>query len=79
MERITKKVFEFNDMGGGGEHKTEYDFIYVEAIDEEEARNKFEGELEIDSYSVTCDCCGNDWWVDEAREIETEGKILFIR
>jgi hypothetical protein len=75
---INKTVYEFRDTGSGGEYKTEYDYIYVSAFTEDEAYEKFEMELGIDPFQVSCDCCGNDFSVMEAYEIETEGKVLYI-
>ncbi len=51
---------EFMDMNSGGGQKLDWDYIYIEA-DEEEARSIFYAKFERNPNRVTCTCCGPDY------------------
>lgn len=62
------KWFRFWDMYSGGYSKTDYSTIYVKAETEDKAIGIFESKTGLDAYNVTCDCCGNDFAIDEITE-----------
>lgn len=75
--------FRFMDMHGGGDARTKYDYVYVQATDEDEAVKAFQGYLHVNPYNVTCKCCGEDYSIhekgitlDEASKYERRGHTL---
>jgi len=60
----------FFDMSSGGREKEEYTTITVN-LPEEEAVKWFEEKFGHHPYNVTCNCCGEDYSVSEAKELET--------
>lgn len=55
----------FMDMHSGGGQKLDWSHIYIEAP-EDEARRVFYAKFGRNPDNVTCDCCGNDYTVDES-------------
>ena len=65
-----KKWTRFMDMHSGGETKIPpYEYIYIEAAGEE-ARKIFRQRFGRDPDNVTCECCGEDFSVDEDDSLE---------
>jgi len=54
----------FWDMASGGNEKEKYSLIYIEAP-QDEAVAMFESKFGHNPYNVTCECCGEDYAVDE--------------
>jgi hypothetical protein len=54
----------FWDMHSGGSLKTDYHHIYVQ-LPRAEAIDWFENRFERDPTWITCDCCGQDFAIDE--------------
>lgn len=60
----------FWDMSSGGSTKLKpYDMIYIQAT-EDNAIKIFEDIFDRDPYNVTCDCCGQDYSIDEYSSLE---------
>jgi len=66
------KWFRFWDMSSGGYEKTDYSMIFVKAKTQDEAVRIFEMETDLNPYDVTCECCGEDFAIDEVLEEEVE-------
>ena len=64
---------EFSDMYSGGERKLDYGTIYIEAS-EDEATRIFEDRFNRSPHNVTCECCGNDYWITEGDGPSEEDK-----
>jgi len=64
------KAFVFCDGHSGGYTKNDFEWCVVYAENEASARAKFKEKTECDSFAVTCECCGPDFWVDEYTEEE---------
>ena len=58
--------FQFHDMHSGGGLKTQWHHIFIEAPDEETACRIFTKRTDRDPRNVTCDCCGEDYSINEA-------------
>lgn len=62
--------YQFWDMHSGGSQKIEGGpQIYIEADSEEEAVSIFENRFGRDPYNVTCNCCGSDYSISEAKDL----------
>jgi len=59
----TLKWFSFMDMHSGGGRKTKFDYYYVEAPTEEQAKAIFTEKTGEDPDDVACDCCGANFSV----------------
>ena len=59
----------FSDMYSGGSKKTLYDYLYIEA-EQHAAVNAFTHIFGEHPYSVSCNCCGQDFSVREASTLE---------
>jgi hypothetical protein len=64
----------FMDMHSGGSCKikidgTEKQYIYIE-LPEDQAISYFERVFDRHPYNITCDCCGEDYSIDEAETLE---------
>jgi hypothetical protein len=62
---VKKKWTIFFDKCSGGSEKLGVCTIWIEAS-EREATDLFEQMFERDPHNVTCDCCGEDYFVSEA-------------
>lgn len=60
---------QFMDMHSGGGSKTDFEYIYIEA-DEEQATNVFGHMFDQHPSSVACHCCGNNFSVTCAETLE---------
>lgn len=60
----------FMDMLSGGYLKTKWEYVYIESNSRLEAEKIFEEKTDRFAYHETCDCCGNDYSVDEAQTLE---------
>ena len=58
------KWTQFWDMHSGGGQKAANHKIYIE-LPQEEAIAYFEKKFGLDPYHVTCDCCGEDYSIEE--------------
>ncbi len=58
--------FQFHDMHSGGGQKTRWARIYIEAATESDACAVFQSKTERDPHNVTCDCCGEDYSINES-------------
>lgn len=47
----------FYDMHSGGSPKSQFDYIFVEAA-EDDARDLVSEALSVDAWGIACDCCG---------------------
>lgn len=65
----------FFDMFSGGEQKTPYSYIFIEAP-KETAIQVFETLFKIDPYNITCNCCGEDFAIYEDESLETATTYL---
>ena len=64
-------VIYLDNYSGGGK-STDYERIIIEAVDEDEADKIFEKKFNYDPYSVSCECCGDDYsitWADTEEEL----------
>jgi hypothetical protein len=59
----------FMDMHSGGGCKLDWEYIYIEAP-EEEAIEVFSNKFGRDPEDVTCDCCGPDYCISEYDTLE---------
>lgn len=59
----------FMDMHSGGGSKEEWEYIYIEAP-EEEAKVIFYNKFGHNPDRVTCTCCGGDYSIDESETLE---------
>lgn len=60
----------FMDMHGGGYPKIDsIDYIYIEA-DQDQAELIFKDQFRIDPNSVSCECCGDDYLIQEYDSLE---------
>ncbi len=59
----------FWDMNSGGGQKLDWDKIYIEGPSDS-ARKIFQALFDRDPDNVTCDCCGNDYSIDEYDSLE---------
>src|SRR5438093_12532542 len=66
---ITMTWTRFMDMHSGGGLKLTWAYIYIEAP-EKEARSVFYSRFGRTADNVTCDCCGEDYSVDESETVE---------
>jgi hypothetical protein len=57
------KWFSFMDMHSGGGRKTKFEYYYVEAPTEEQARAIFTEKTGEDPDNVACPCCGQNFSV----------------
>ena len=65
-----KRCYQFMDMhSGGGTKVPPYENIYIDAYTELEAVEIFRNKLGRDPHDVTCECCGSDYSISEARDI----------
>lgn len=62
-------ITRFFDMSGGGTEKEDWAIITVN-LPEEEAIKWFEDKFDHHPYEVTCDCCGQDYWISEYETLE---------
>ena len=60
---------QFMDMHSGGGSKEAWEYIYIEAA-EEEARVIFYNRFGHNPERVTCTCCGDDYSVSESATLE---------
>lgn len=60
----------FMDMHSGGSRKEEWEYIYIEAF-EEEAKVIFYNRFGHDPEQVTCFCCGDDYSISESETLES--------
>lgn len=70
--RRENKWFSFFDISSGGQQKTEYQCIYIEAPTERAASKIFKKRFDRSPYWVTCECCGPDFSIDEVENIDKE-------
>jgi len=69
------KWFEFMDMhSGGGTKEKDYEYIFIEADDEEQARTIFYNLFEHRADDIACECCGENYEVFEVKKPEYKGK-----
>lgn len=68
----------FFDLSSGGQEKTPYTTIWIEAP-EEEAIEVFQEIFCLDPYNVTCECCGSDFSVWEAKPDFQNGEAIVSR
>jgi ribosomal protein S27E len=71
------------DMASGGNIKEKYEFIYIEAP-EEEAKIIFYNRFDHSPTRVSCTCCGEDYWIKSGEELsklehDNEKNVLIIR
>ena len=59
----------FMDMHSGGGCKEDWEYIYIEAP-EEDAKVIFTNRFGHDPENVTCDCCGDDYSILESETLE---------
>jgi len=59
----------FMDMHSGGGRKLAFEYVYIEAA-EDEAVRIFEADLDRDPRNVTCRCCGGDYSFNEEDSLE---------
>lgn len=64
------KVYRFMDRHSGGDQKTDYAYIYIDAYSEREAVEIFETETGRDPYDITCSCCGQYFNISEEVNIQ---------
>ena len=64
-------IVRFMDMHSGGELKTPYSHIYIEADSYEEALDIFKEKFDRNPYNVTCNCCGEDFSVSEEKDLKS--------
>jgi len=62
--------FHFADRNSGGDQRTEWSDIYVEADDERSAAAIFEARTGASAYGETCDCCGADFGISRGEDLE---------
>ena len=69
---------EFMDMSSGGNEKTEWGCIYIN-LPVNKAIEYFGDKFNIDPNNITCDCCGQDFWIEECDEPKQKsGYVLVI-
>lgn len=54
----------FGDMYSGGSKKTDHEYIVI-AAPREEAEVILEDKFGVDPYGCACECCGNDFHIQE--------------
>ena len=59
----------FMDMYSGGCRKSQWEYIYIEG-NEEDARAIFEERFGRNPDNITCNCCGEDYFVSEYETLE---------
>ncbi len=59
----------FMDMHSGGGRKLQWENVFINAP-KAEAIAIFEKRFDRDPYNITCDCCGEDYAVDEYPTLE---------
>ncbi len=59
----------FMDMHSGGGRKLDWEYIFIEAP-EEEAKIIFQNRFNRNPNRVTCTCCGSDYSIDESPTLE---------
>lgn len=60
---------QFMDMHSGGGSKEDWEYIYIEAP-EEEAKVIFYNRFDHNPERVTCTCCGDDYSISESNTLE---------
>lgn len=62
-------ITSFFDMSSGGSEKEDWTLITVN-LQESEAVEWFENEFNHSPHEVTCDCCGDDYFVNQWESLE---------
>lgn len=74
VERISLEAkpmwIRFWDMRSGGNLKTDFHIIFIEANTYEDAINIFENRFNIDPFNIACDCCDEDFSIDKYDTLE---------
>ena len=68
---------EFMDMSSGGSEKTKWGCIYIN-LPVNKAIEYFKDKFGIDPDHITCDCCGEDFWIEEVDEPKQKGDSVLV-
>jgi len=67
----------FMDMFSGGSQKEDWEYICV-TLPEKDAIEWFEEYFGHDPLEVTCECCGQDYSVDEIKDLKELGDNPYV-